>query len=266
MENLCPKWKGEYNNILLLNTCSIDNIISLISLYREMIEKAGEITGISLNPNSQHFISLIHRCQFDELRDYIARLASILVTYDVIVPKYESFGSESRIINILRELDISNDLYSVTLQCYSCCTTFTTVIEIGSISFVASTSLESINSKMRPKKCNRCQSAGSNLEIPLGAFNAIPSVLVVELGHLPETSCTLQPNDIYIPDSSRSLAYKLAGFTLSLDNHFYIIVNLNDIWYKYGDMFLPKLKEHSKHTSLGKLNSVLYVLHEKLIL
>ena len=103
---------------------------------------------------------------------------------------------------------------------------------------------------MRRKKCNRCQSAGSNLEILLGAFNAIPSVLVVELGHLPETSCTLQTNDIdefiYIPDSTRSLAYKLAGFTLSLGNHFYMIVNLNDIWYKYDDMFLPKLKEHSE--------------------
>ena len=32
-ENLCPVWQGEYNDIIHLNTCSIDNIISLISLY-----------------------------------------------------------------------------------------------------------------------------------------------------------------------------------------------------------------------------------------
>ena len=97
-----------------------------------MTEKAGKITGISQNLDPQHFISLIHRCQFDELRDHIARLASTLLTYGVIVPKYDFSWSDSRIINILRELDISNDLYSVTLQCYSCCTTFTTVIQIGS--------------------------------------------------------------------------------------------------------------------------------------
>ena len=54
MVNLCPIWQGEYNNILHHNTCSIDNIISLISLYRETIEEARRIIDISLNPDAQH--------------------------------------------------------------------------------------------------------------------------------------------------------------------------------------------------------------------
>ena len=55
MVNLCPIWQGEYNNILHHNTCSIDNIISFISLYRETIEEARRIIDISLNPDAQHF-------------------------------------------------------------------------------------------------------------------------------------------------------------------------------------------------------------------
>ena len=161
MVNLCPIWQGEYNNILHQNTCSIDNIISLISLYRETIEEARRIIDISLNPDAQHFFSLIYRRKFDELRDYIARLAGISVTYDVIVPKYDFHGSEATIINLIRKLDISNDHYSVRLQCYNCCATFTIVTQIGSVQSVTFSLQESINAKMMPKKCIKCQSTES---------------------------------------------------------------------------------------------------------
>ena len=56
---------------------------------------------------------------------------------------------------------------------------------------------------MRYKKCKKCDSTGSNLEILSGIFNSIPSILAVELGHIPETSCTIRTKDIkefiYIP-------------------------------------------------------------------
>ena len=62
---------------------------------------------------------------------------------------------------------------------------FTNVTQIGSITEVASTLQESINNKMRYNKCKKCDLTGSNLEILLGTFNAIPSILAVELGHIP---------------------------------------------------------------------------------
>ncbi|KAI6659709.1 hypothetical protein LOD99_14634 [Oopsacas minuta] len=46
-ECLCPVWQGEFNDILHLNTCSIDNIISLLSLWRGKIEGAMDFSGIS---------------------------------------------------------------------------------------------------------------------------------------------------------------------------------------------------------------------------
>ena len=204
MENLCPTWQGEYNDISHLNTCSIDNVISLFSLFLDMIAKARKLAGISLNPDAQRFISLIDCRQFDELRDFIARLMNISVTYYVVVPKIDFFGSESQVIEVLRKFDISSDLYSVTLQCYSCCAIFNIVTQRGSINEVDSTLQESISNKMRYKKCKKCDSTGSNLEILSGTFNAIPSILIVELGHIPETIIRSKDIDelIYIPITS----------------------------------------------------------------
>ena len=268
MVNLCPIWQGEYNNFLHQNTCSIDNIISFISLYRVTIEEARRIIDISLNPDAQHFFSLIYRRKFDELRDYIARLAGISVTYDVIVPKYDFHGSEATIINLIRKLDISNDHYSVRLQCYNCCATFTTVTQIGSVQSVTFSLQESINAKMMPKKCIKCQSTESNLEILSGAFNTVPYVFIVELGYLPDSRCTLQTKDIdelvFISENTKTLAYRLAGFTLSLGILFYMIVNLKGVWFKYDDLLSPSLTKCLKGTTLGRLNSVLYVLDVKL--
>ena len=58
MENLCPTWHGEYNDISHLNTSSIDNIVSLFSLLQDMIAKARKFAGISLNLDVQRFILL----------------------------------------------------------------------------------------------------------------------------------------------------------------------------------------------------------------
>ena len=271
MENLCPTWQGEYNDISHLNTCSKDNIISLISLSQEMIENARKLSGISFSPDAEQFISLIYRRQFDELRDFVARLLDLSVTYYVVVPKVDFYGSESKIIELLRKFNISNHLYSVTLQCYNCCASFTNVTQIGSITEVASTLQESINNKMRYKKCKKCDSTGSNLEILSGTFNAIPSILAVELGHVPETSCTIRTKDIeefiYISENTKTLTYKLVGYTLSLGNHFYMQIQLNSVWYKYDDLYFPKLTECQRdNTSIGKLNTVFYVLDEELTL
>ena len=57
-ENLCPVWQGQFNDISHLNTCSIDNIISLISLYQSKIEEALDFAEISQNPDVKHF----HTC------------------------------------------------------------------------------------------------------------------------------------------------------------------------------------------------------------
>ena len=81
---------------------------------------------------------------------------------------------------------------------------------------------------------------------------------------------------LYIPDFDDGLPfstrkaknclcyYKLAWFTVSMGNHFYLITRLNDVWYKYNDMLKPKLTEWEKNTTLWKVNTVFCILNPDL--
>ena len=57
-----------------------------------MREKAKNLSGISLSPDAKQFLSPIYRNQFDELRNFVARLMVISVTY-VVVPKIDFHGT-----------------------------------------------------------------------------------------------------------------------------------------------------------------------------
>ena len=59
-ERLCANWQGEYDGILHLNTCSVDNIISNLSLYREKILIAREFAG---NSENSHIAYFSHSCK-----------------------------------------------------------------------------------------------------------------------------------------------------------------------------------------------------------
>ena len=90
-ENLCPVWQGEFNDTLHLNTLSIDNIISLLSLYQGKIEEANDFTEILLNSEVKLFFELIRGRQFDKVRDQIAKLINFSVTYYNVILKSITF-------------------------------------------------------------------------------------------------------------------------------------------------------------------------------
>ena len=166
---------------------------------------------------------------------------------------YDFFGTESKFIQLLREFNICNDVYYSTLQCFGCCSDFTITVQLGSITYVASTLQTCVNDKLLPKKCKKCLATDTNIELLRGHFQATPPLLVVELGHLPELKCQLVPNDldesIYITNHSKTLCYKLAGYTLLNASHFFLLINIDNVWYKYNDIMAPKLVEWGKHCS-----------------
>ena len=68
-----PKWEGEYNHILQLNTCSQDNILAVISLHKNNIVKSLNLIGkIPSETKFNHHYNLATNNQFDELQDFIA--------------------------------------------------------------------------------------------------------------------------------------------------------------------------------------------------
>ena len=52
LETLCPIWNGEFGGIIHINTCSIDNMISLLSLHQITIQKANEMAANPQNPDA----------------------------------------------------------------------------------------------------------------------------------------------------------------------------------------------------------------------
>ena len=74
----------------MINTCSTDNIFSLLRLYRSKIEESNDFTGVSQNPEVKLLFELITAHQFYKLRDQIAKLIEIPMThYNVILKKYD---------------------------------------------------------------------------------------------------------------------------------------------------------------------------------
>ena len=151
LETLCPVWNGIFGGIVHVNTCSVDNIIALLSLSHIPIQKVYDVTESSQIPDAELFFQLIRNLQFDEPHDLIAKLINIPISYELIVQKYDFIGVESKIIHLLRRFNICNDKYYSTLQCFHCCSDFTTKVHLGNLTNVTSTLQNSIDGKFIPK-------------------------------------------------------------------------------------------------------------------
>ena len=69
-----PAWGGEYNDILQSNTCSIDNILAIISSNKTTITKSLELIGTTPSKTKFYCIfELAADCKFEKLRDFIAK-------------------------------------------------------------------------------------------------------------------------------------------------------------------------------------------------
>ncbi|KAI6659404.1 KRAB-A domain-containing protein 2-like [Oopsacas minuta] len=71
LETLCVMWGGEYNGIQLINTCPIDNFLTLISLQIDPIGAAFGYLQKELGTEINEFLTKIQLGKFDLLR-YIA--------------------------------------------------------------------------------------------------------------------------------------------------------------------------------------------------
>ena len=157
-----PKWEGEYNHILQLNTCSLDNILAVIILNKNNIVKSLNLIGkFHLKQIFNHLYNLATNIQFDELRDYIALQIEIDLFVDetVLVNYYNFFGSECKIIQFLRTEDLCNDQYVSNFKCHQCTNTFTTTCMPGNIGRLTNNSESSLSRKLLPTKC---KSSGSS--------------------------------------------------------------------------------------------------------
>ena len=262
-----PKWQGEYNNISQQNTCSLDNILAILTLFKKNITESCNIIRFTLSETKFYpIISLINEFDFDKVRDHIAKAIGLKIRCIDMINQYNFFGSEGSVIQYLQKLDLCNDKYRTSFYCHLCENTFTFTCMVGVIGCVITNIEHSINAKLLPRKCKHCNTTDtSKFERLSSRFLSIPPLLTIEIGHLPKPSKRLLlPNinkQFTISHEDKLLRYDLAGLSILQGSHFYSLIKLDQEFYIFDGMRTPPLDFYPNESFIGTANTIFYTLH-----
>ncbi|KAI6648160.1 hypothetical protein LOD99_11969 [Oopsacas minuta] len=148
-------WGGEYNNIVQSNTCSIDNILTILSPNKATIINSLKLIGSTHIEAEFHYIfELAVNYEFEKLREYVATKIGLEVIYNSsgLIRSYDFFGSEGNIIKYLRTEDLCNDKYFTIFQYHQCTNIFETQSMINNIGGVITNLESSVNRSLIPIK------------------------------------------------------------------------------------------------------------------
>ena len=84
VEDICLTRGGHFNDIELINTCPIDNFLTMLSLQKVELLAVHDLTGEHLNATLQSVFSMINERNFDKLRLWIAPMLGVLTILSVI--------------------------------------------------------------------------------------------------------------------------------------------------------------------------------------
>ena len=116
-----PRWGGSYNIISQRNTCSLDNVLAYLSIFKEHITQSFSV--IETSPTEAKFhplMCLISDYDFDQLRNLIATEIGLLTTRENFSEIYDFYGSEGTLIIYLKIINLCNDEYISTFHCHLC--------------------------------------------------------------------------------------------------------------------------------------------------
>ena len=103
LETLCVEWGGEYKDTQLVNTCPIDNFITLISLHISPIRSAFGYLQTTMNNELRDFFTKIQLGEFDSLRYLLSKEMDIQEKYFAI----DFYGSEYSMVKRLVNIGLS---------------------------------------------------------------------------------------------------------------------------------------------------------------
>ena len=115
LEDLCVIWGGQFEGIGLVNTCPVDNFITLLSLHSYQISEALRLSDVSQTNSLQTMLSHIEHREFDELRIWPQ------LGVQNVNMRYDFLGYEGAVVQLLTKLSLNFDCYKVIFQCWSCC-------------------------------------------------------------------------------------------------------------------------------------------------
>ena len=221
MEDICATWGGQHEGIQLVNTCTVDNFITLQSLHSDILPTAFQLSSLSLSPTLETMWSFISSCKFNELLLWLApQLGAQLVEF-----QYNLFGFEGIMVTLLSKFGLWSDSYKVLLQCWGCCCESEKRLNLTFVTTFKENCQATINHQISASfSCLKCRDPKANIECMSKNFVQLSPLFILEVGHLDSVSKICEndiEDEIYISHNGKRIRYSLLGYTIHTGLHFF---------------------------------------------
>ena len=161
IEEMCATWGGHYDGVKLVNTCSIDNFVTLLSLHRDAILTAFDLTGESPNLTLRSIFSMVEEQDFDKLRLWTAPKLGI----PIIDCECNLLAYEGKMVKLLQDNHFCQDVYRIEFQCWNCCCESEKRLNLTSVLTFTTNCQTSINHQINSAyNCLKCRDPNANIE------------------------------------------------------------------------------------------------------
>ena len=246
VEKLCVNWGGCYKDIKMVNTCSVDNFLTLISLHLNEIQEVLARFKIPINENMKKILAYIGMLKFDSLRFWIACRIAIKCENNQL----NFFGSENNIVQALVNTELSIQEYHCTFECPQCSKHFTKKTRITYFVSLITNFQDTIDTKVMPKVCKICRWNDTHFKKISSNFPKLSPMLIIEAGNL-QMNESLIDEYLNMEHDNELLTFKHIGHTLIYGIHFNLKTYVNEELVSYDGMRHPKIQieEQSKFPS-----------------
>ena len=263
LNELCVGWNASYEGKKLVNTCSIDNFITLISLHFDSILSTLHYLHVDIEGKLDEFLSLIRQKKFDELRFWVSKELNIASNNGI----FDFYGSEFAFVTLMRHMSLNNNRYDSTYQCWNCFGSFSHWTDLSSLTKFNTSCQTSIDSKLLARMCILCKQESETIEKLDGGFHKLCPFLILETGHLENSSSieTMIETNLSIRNKDNLVVYKLLGYTLLSGGHFTLKAYIDNSLYYYDGMtdnIQEKISLATRYNSpiTAKVNFIIYLL------
>ena len=172
----------------------------------------------------------------------------------------------------MRHLNLINNRYNISFQCWNCFGSFTNWTDLTSLTNFDVGCQNSIDNKLIARRCLLCNQENETLEKLNGSFQKLTPFLILETGHL-ENSSTLESmieTILSIAHMDQIITYRLLGYTLLSGGHFSLKTYIEGKLYCYDGMedlhitgsVQQKIARATRYNSpiAANVNFIIYIL------
>ena len=143
---------GRMFKIRFMNTCSIDNLLTLMSLNITTILQRISRNSIKLTDEGYELIRLINLRDFNSTKQWLAEKLKLTVQCN---ETYDYFGSEGPFIQFVNQAT-GSDKYIVSYLCWKCFTLSERTLNLSSVYKFVESCQKYIDTQIARSTCLKC--------------------------------------------------------------------------------------------------------------